>query len=480
MHRVNPRHRRAAILRALAYSVTLSLSVITTIILLLAALGYRLDGGSKIVLSGLLLVDSKPEDAQVYINNQLKDEAVPSRFVLEAGNYNLQLRRNGYHSWQKQIKLVGSDVEQVNYPLLVPQKLTARNLVQLPATTTVSQSLDRKRLLLAATGEPQLQLIDLSPTEPKITALPLPEAFSREAGKIGSVVVVEWALNNKQVLLNHTLASGSTELLSLDVTNPDRAINITKLYPEQPISDVHFVGNKTNQIYGLVGGSLQRMNLEEREASQILATVRSYVPFGDETIAFSRLSNDQKTVESGVWRSNRLVVVDRVAISDSTDILQYGSYDDHEYLAVSRSDSQKIILYRDVFDVPLLSYHSPFISLAFSQPQKLDFSSSGQFLLVQNSTAGLSYNFEALVTHKFSFNFTPSRHLKWIDGEHLLALTADNAGFLLDFDGTNQMPLLSVPSGDTLYFSNNYRHLYRINRSTPEHLEVTSLVVGKP
>ena len=104
MHRVDNKRQQAAILRAIGYAVTIFLTATTTAILLYVALGYRLGSSGHVVKNGLLLVDNRPQSAQVYINGEQKDSSTPSRFVLPAGNFQLDLKLDGYRNWTKQVR----------------------------------------------------------------------------------------------------------------------------------------------------------------------------------------------------------------------------------------------------------------------------------------------------------------------------------------------------------------------------------------
>ncbi len=220
MHRVNLKQKQARILRIVAYSVTLTLSVLTTVLLLYIALGYRFDGKSgHVVRSGLLLVNSRPESGAIYINNELKDNATPGRFVLSSGNYDLRLVREGYREWAKNVKVAASGVREVNYPLLLPTSLSATKLFDISKPDMVTQSQDRKTVLFHTPGAPSFERVKLDPESPERETLALPRAFTSESGQFGTFSVREWALDNKHLLLQHSLPSGKTELISFDELN---------------------------------------------------------------------------------------------------------------------------------------------------------------------------------------------------------------------------------------------------------------------
>lgn len=482
MHNVNPKRRRAAALRFLAYCVILTLSVLTTVLLLYIAQGYRYRSG-HVIRSGLLLVNSKPEAGAVYINEILRDSAVPSRFVLEAGSYNMRIERLGYNSWSKKIFITASGVEEVNYPWLIPTNLTTRSLMNINKPALISQSIDRQWLLLQATDDQALYLIKLDPKSPKINKLTLPMQIVREHGSAGSFKVIEWALNNRNVLLEQHLPSGKKQLISLDVAKPDEAINISQLYNGQNLTQIHYKGNDTNTIYGLKGSALSLYSLKQPRSNLILKNITAYQPYGNDMVEFARVNNGTKQIESGLWLDDKATPLHSEPIHSGRNLLAYDVYDDHNYFAVAQTEGVVVTVYRDGLKQPVLAKQLPFTTIEFDRPQKLQLSGSGQFLLMQNKERAAVYDFEHHKTYRLDLKakYQTDVPLKWVDDSHLIGLGLDGKSYLMDYDFTNQQALIASLDSKQLYFANNFQHVYRVKISAKNaQIEVTSLVNGKP
>ncbi len=482
MHQVNPKHRRAAFLRVITYSLIIILSTLTTIVLLYVALGYRFDRTSgHVVRSGLLLVSNKPTAAEVYIDNQLKDTSAPSRFELTTGDYTLSLKRSGYRDWSKKISILPSTVEEVYYPLLIPNTLQPRTLLSVNNPVLVSQSHDRKFVLLQSDGEPQLQLLELDPKAPKQTTLTLPDQIKRENNQTGTFKVVEWALNNKQVLLSQTLPSGTTELISLDVTKPQEAINISDLYGSEVLGQPHYVGSDTSQIYALSNGTLKRYSLKENNSQLIMENVRNYQPYGNATVEFARTDSTQQNVESGLWQNGKAVVVHTTPIHPGGDLLAFASYNNKDYFVVGQTDGEEVTVYSNPLESPVLTKQLPFTTIAFHHPQKLSFSDSSEFLLAQNGNKAITYDFEHIKKYSYGAPFTlqPGSLFYWMDDSHLMVTKADGMNTIMDYDFTNAQDLVTSNTSNDLFFADDYKYLYRLLTSEDKvNLETASLVVG--
>lgn len=479
MHRVNPKHRRAAALRFVTYGVTMTLTVLTTVLLLYIALGYRFDGqNGRVVRSGLLLVDSNPEAASVFVNNELKDTAAPSRFVLAAGDYDLKLQKRGYRDWSKKVNVSISAVREVNYPLMIPTKLTARKLAQVETPSLISQSKDRKLLLSYINGQSTMLLTELDPQAPKQTSLNLSSAFTRENGQLGTFRVVEWALNNKFILLEHTSAGGKVELISLNVTKPEEAVNITTLYGVEITSDIHYAGGDINKVYSLSGGILKRYNLETSETETILQDVVSYQPYADDTILFTR-TNISKKNEVGIWQDKITTVIRSDIDPASLPLLKYASFDQHFYFVIALSGGNVVTVYRDPLKKPILSKQLPLTTFEFDKTQNLSFSSSSQFIMVQNGSTFKTYDLDdfKLYTTTLPYVVAPGSIIEWADGHHVQVTSSETQNYIIEYDGQNQQTLVTSKPGTKLFYADNYQHLYRYNQvDTVTSLDTISLV----
>jgi hypothetical protein len=479
MHQVNIKKNKAAALRFVAYTITLVLSVLTTALLLYIALGYRFDSTSgHIVRSGLLLTDNAPEAGGVYINNQMKDNANPGRFVLTAGTYNLKFARDGYRDWSKDVSVAASGVREVGYPVLIPNKLTPKALAELEVPQLISQSPDKKMLLTHSAGLQDLSLITLKPESVTRTKLTLPASIPRESGSVGSFNVIEWSLNNKFVLLQQNLPSGAVQIISLNIAKPAESVNISSLYVSDGIKDVHYVGGDTENIYALSGNVLKRYSLTSSKSETLLANIRSYQPYSDDTILFDR-STTTKITELGIWKDSVTTVVHTNTEEVSPSLLRLAEFDEHVYFAVAPLGGGTVTIYRDPLKKPILAKQLPFTTLKLPDVQRLEFGDSAQFLVAQNGKSFTAYDFDDTKTYAFTpdYNLDPAAKFSWADSHHLQVKRDDGMIMLMDYDGTNQQALVTSNVGDKLYFAGNFENTYRFNvESDVTKLQVVPLV----
>ncbi len=102
-------------LRVLVLLSTFVVMSIVGAIAILYARGYRLQSGKNITLkpTGLLVANSDPTAAQVFVSGQLKT-ATDNSISLPPGTYTVAIKKEGYLNWEKSITIEKEVVTQVD------------------------------------------------------------------------------------------------------------------------------------------------------------------------------------------------------------------------------------------------------------------------------------------------------------------------------------------------------------------------------
>lgn len=114
---------------ALAYLIIAPLTV-------LYALGYIFSPShSKLMLTGLISLDSDPPQAEVWLNDVLLKDTTPVVIRnLKPGLYTIHLSLPGMHPWKKQIEIKADKVISFEKILLFPSEFQVENLTEFPIT----------------------------------------------------------------------------------------------------------------------------------------------------------------------------------------------------------------------------------------------------------------------------------------------------------------------------------------------------------
>ncbi len=84
--------------------ITAFIIITPLVILYTAGYGYNFKKG-RIEKTGILYVDSKPKEADIYINGQFSGKTDKRFPAMLPDKYQLEVKKNGYHSWQKEIEI---------------------------------------------------------------------------------------------------------------------------------------------------------------------------------------------------------------------------------------------------------------------------------------------------------------------------------------------------------------------------------------
>jgi len=196
---------------------------------ILYANGYRIDQEEGLELSqkGILVANSDPNGAQVFIDGELKT-ATNNSINLEPGEHNITIRKEGFLPWEKKITIKEKEVTQVN-AFLAP---TAPSLSALTFSGAFNPKITKDLTKIAYgvpfdpknNGNGEVERDGLWVLETGN----LPLGFSRDPRRITngdlSEANWEWSPDGREVLLT---AGGGAFLLDAGVFTPQtELINI--------------------------------------------------------------------------------------------------------------------------------------------------------------------------------------------------------------------------------------------------------------
>lgn len=117
MMKINDRIKRRV---SFYFSATLFFLLLP--IILSYSLGYHIDFRAlKIYKTGIIYIKSQPQGASIYINNRRIADATPARIEeLKPGTYRVDVRRDGFYPWQKDLVVRPNMVTRADEIVLFP------------------------------------------------------------------------------------------------------------------------------------------------------------------------------------------------------------------------------------------------------------------------------------------------------------------------------------------------------------------------
>jgi hypothetical protein len=203
--------------RILLFVLSLILVPTVTYLIILMAKGYRPDVTSgRITPTGLLAATSVPNGAQILVNGHLQS-ATDTTINLVPGNYQIEIKKEGYSPWKKDLTVDAEVVTRANATLF-PSVPSLKAITAIGAThPTISPDGGRVVYLRTEGNLSNLYTLDLSES-------PL-GSINRDAKLITSLpkldYTLSWSPDGKQILGQATASA------YLVTTNDNRATEVT-------------------------------------------------------------------------------------------------------------------------------------------------------------------------------------------------------------------------------------------------------------
>lgn len=464
------------------YAATALVVVLVTVALVFAARGYDIDRETgQIIQNGLVLVASQPVSADVYINGVDEDDPTSSKFSLPSGQYTFELKRDGYHDWVKRLTINGSEVVWLQYPRLIPTDIKTENFQAFKDVDMASQTPDRKYLLVhEKASDNSFTLVNLENADSQPEVVTLPEnVLTLETGEQSVFKVIDWAQDSRTVVVQHD--SGDTEeMLLFDVTKPEEAINLSKLY-ELKLTEIRFVDSANNELYAIVGSSLRIADVGARNISAALVDhVEDYEPKDGIAVV---LHGEDKAKVSVLDGSELFLFTD---LSESTDtyLIATSVFDGERYVTIADNAQERVFIYEDFVDTAKKSEGPKLIDvLRLANTKYLSYSPNGQFTMAQSDKNFRLYNFDIEARRAFTAeqDIKVGTEAEWVDGHHLNLVNKAGETFFMDYDGLNPHSLATIDSELGALYAHNLESIFFFSTDGQgsDILKVSSLVAEK-
>jgi hypothetical protein len=463
---LDPRRRRAHKYRLIiGYFLVAIVIALGTVILVYGAYGYGINTKTgQIIENGLLFVDSKPGGADIYLNGKAQPSKTAARLVLSARNYNLEIKKDGYHPWQRSFVLDEHSVARYVYPFLWPLKPATIPLKTYPSQPQlVTETPDRHFLLVQLPDSDSLAFdqYDTGNLAKAPTQITLPRSLL--GGTTGSVFKeVEWSTNNNNLLIDHTF-NGGHEFLVLDRNNPDQSFNVNRLFNSDP-TEVALKNKRIDQLY-LYDQTNSTLQIGDSGKGSLdppfLKHVLAFKPYGNTLLTYvtdvgapsgkvaARIWDDGKTYPLYIFNAGQKYLIDAA------------QFQGHWYYVAGSDTTERINVFKDPIDSvrdPQIGKAIPTIALHAQGATKLSFSNNTRFIGIEAGQTFAAYDLETQESYHYTIQSPLSDVLHWMDGHRWIGLSGGNV-FVMDYDHTNQQLLGPSLIPQAALFSRDYNQM---------------------
>ena len=459
-------------------AMTISVFIIVTG-LVFVTLGYRFDTNNGRVEQGALLqFATTPSGATIEIDGVAIGSRTPTKSSVLAGTHKFVMWHDGYEPWQKTLDIKAGTLTWLDYARLVPKDKTVTPVAQYTSVHASLATADGQAVLVQQDAAvPTFQLVNLQSDDIKTTTLTIPPALYSEATTVGvvhSFRVDQWDSGGRYVLLQHSYGD-KKEWLVLDTRDVTTTKNITKLL-DFDIAAAKFSGTSGNILYVLGGGSdIRKIDLSAGTISRSLVTnVTSFDLFETNVITYvgTDSANPTKRVV-GLYREGDSAPHVIRTVTSGPDVpfgIATSRYFNQDYVTITEGNKVSILSgsYPDSSSDGASSL-LPFANFNFvTGVDRLSFSATGDYLLVQSGANFASYDIEhkKVATSVIASDVTATvGPLKWLDDNYIWA---DYGGdvTIRESDGTNSHTINKAVIGQDVVLSQNGRYLYSIGKNT--------------
>lgn len=433
MHEINNVNKRLRFVRNFSnyIAVAIIVSGLTTL-LVLAARGYDIDRTTgQVIKNGILLVESQPEGAEVKLDGRLEPKKTPDKYPIPEGSYNLKLTKDGFRDWDRQVDVIGSKVNWINYPLLIPQKLITTDIDKFDSALSIYQSDDLTHLI-AMSKDFEIRYYDLGANSIKPVLIELPDRLfllDDDDKPRGKIEFIDWSSNGEQLLVRY-IVDNQDDVLLIDLKNinSSTSANLDRLHRQdfddaQFASDDNFVLFDAGTTFVSEVGSTQvrSLSLSGTKTATMNPVVDSdWVYVKGEGLSFiSRLS----TIETPV--------VMLTADQPVTKLLAK-EYEGKEFLVAQNQGLVRI--YRGI-NLEDQTKNVAEKVIRSDEDATIEVSPNGRFVSVVAADNSEIYDLDTSKTYSLSIG--KNDLLAWLDGYHLSFKSGSNYA-ITDFSGDNQ------------------------------------------
>jgi hypothetical protein len=469
----------------IGYALMAVLIGLGTTILVLLSYGFSFDRTTgNVIQNGLVFIDTNPIAANVYVDGELRGRG-DQRLVLPEGDYDLEIREDGYRSWTRSLDLRGGRVERFSYPFLFAQDLeqsTYRTFASQPRLMTTSP--DRGWLLLQeAQKADAFVLYDLSQEVNLPTFFTLPPGIMTPSEPGSSLELVEWSNDNRHVVLKH-VHDGGEEFILLAIDTPNASQNLSSRFSDIPFTTVSLIDKQFDSyhLHDAVSGRLWSAELATDASEVLLEDILTYRSHGSDTVLYVENTapvrnngSQSQTVRVRVLQDDQEYGIGSLPRRDGRDsyLLDIARFDGAWYVVIGSTSEKKTSVYKNPVDAIRADSTQPLIPevtlRSEAEPSKVSFSSNARNIMMQAEGEFSIYDLEREESYSYTFGNESNAQAFWLDG-HRITVVADDILRVIDFDGYNEQELVPCQSSFRPLVDNGYEYLYCIAPSENDDL----------
>ena len=458
--------------RIVMTNIFMALSVIAIVfILMLIAMGFKINEHGGLEQSGLLQISSHPSGATVEIDGETQFSRTEISKMLSSGEHNVKVTKTGYDTWETNVRVDAGLLTHISWVRLFPLNPVTEKMATYDQAKLLSFSSDHKNLLYLEKDDAELEFINLQGEEIKVSKIKLSEVLGikdPEALQSAAISVAAWNDSSSKALINWT-HDEVTDWIVLDIEKPANSINLTNKFGLL-FNDVLIANGSASKLWAIENGNLHLIDLSNSTISVALATGIESVANNKDVVAYIHTAN--ATAEDGSISTKRTIELFREGESGATVIeditktkannttLALGTYWSDEWLAYSTDANLTILAGKyPSYDKPTKNAMKDVLKRELSHvPTSISVNAEQRIVAYRSPAKVMSFDFETKDYYDIKLNSENKSY--WLD-DYIIWQHEEGKVTINDFNGNNYRELISESNNQLpVCLTENNRWLY--------------------
>lgn len=435
--------------------------IIGTILLVAFAQGYNYDAfHNQIYKTGLVLIDSNPNNAEILLNSKEIDKKTPYRYSsAPAGNLDVELKKDQYRDWLKRSVVVPGEVTFVNYALLIPSVLEQKQIDPSIIFNDIIHTENNQKTF--AFSKNTLSIYSIS-DDGTTKVVYTPVQTSDPTTQVVDFVNFQLSRDGQRLLFDQKLANATSQTVVLDVSNA-KISNLTQEFGFN-FSDLRFNPRNSTELFWLEAGVLKKIQINEKNiSSNIIDSIFQLDIEEDRLLIIKKdITNTQlvNLYSYDLSGGNETQLHQMELDPKGYDILFVRSRY-AEYLSlVYRSNSQAELMknpYQKTNETRPIRLIGPNVTRQTISP-------NNRFLVYNQNNTLRMIDLEFNQDDNFGANLSELQSWSWYDDYHLV-VRQNNTVRIMDYDGQNNYLLTPISDVADFGIQLNQKSIIPLNSS---------------
>lgn len=460
--------KKVTSLRQWIVSITaIIIIVIGTLILVAFAQGYNYDAlHNQIYKTGLVLIDSSPNNAEIFLNSKIINKKTPYRYSgAPAGNLVVELKKEGYRDWLKKSVVIPGEVTFVNYSLLLPSVLEQKPINEDIIFSDIVKAENNNKVIGASNKSLAIYSVSEDDTIKPIYTVPQSNDPNTQVVEIFGV---QLSRDGQRLLFKQKLSNSTIQTIVLD-TSSSKTINLTQEFGFS-FNDIRFNPKNSSELFWLESGVLKKIQLNGNSITSNIIDSIFQLEIEEDRLMIVKQDPIQKQLANllsyDLSGANEILISQIEFDPKGYDILFVQSRY-AEYLSLVFKSSSRAELTKNPYQKSSGSKSTKQIG---SNVLNQSINPNSRFLVYNQNNILRSLDLEFNQDESYEANLLGLQSWSWYDDYHLV-IQQNNTIRFLDYDGQNNYLLTPIndvvdfgiqPSQKSILPLNNTGKLYKL------------------